>query len=490
MEILERGRPLSASSLWRLQRSFYADRGADAFRCVPHYVTNMPFFAQHLARVAAAVLEPLDRPLIVELGAGSGRFGYLFMRALRELRERPFVYRFTDFNQANLAFLREHPRLQPWLQAGVAEVAGLDVTEVPAPPGTDLYLANYLFGALPQDVVRLGDKGLEEGLPTWRLLPPEGDESAIDRLLLPYELEYRPRAPDPALEAHARKVGAGQPFLVPSTALACIESLKGEKPFLLLVADKGVKEPEEWSTWPVPPLARHGASVSFPVDFPLLQGGLPVVGSSPGLRLTGVAHRMAPEQLEAAGHALQLLDTFGPHQLLTLLDAVEGRALSFEQRMLLLEVSRHCPRVLSRLPSWPPLEGEDAPMLLRALEKVEANYYAKPGDDFDLPGHLGRLYHLAGDFGKAARWYRLRLESGRAEPALVTNLALCLYRSGQPREARRLLAQVAAFPPARELALRLEQPPPPWTAPRPAAEPPPWRPELLGLTGSFEPESL
>ena len=86
---------------------------------VPHFITCNAFIGRAYAKVLAGFLRdsvqpgavtPLDpaQPLyVVELGAGSGKFGFFMLRALVELRATcPFpldkvVYVMTDFTKQN-----------------------------------------------------------------------------------------------------------------------------------------------------------------------------------------------------------------------------------------------------------------------------------------------------------------------------------------------------------------------------------------------------
>ena len=84
-----------------LQRDFYAQRGLKAWNedLVPSYITNNPFIAEIYAGIVAAFLQDCmssaqrgypslspENPLrILELGAGTGKFSYLFLRKLTAL---------------------------------------------------------------------------------------------------------------------------------------------------------------------------------------------------------------------------------------------------------------------------------------------------------------------------------------------------------------------------------------------------------------------
>src|SRR6266849_367610 len=94
MHVLEADVPLSQSMLWRLQRTFYSDQGVAAWKSgnVPQAITTTPVIARAYARIVlgfwrdmASSLDPSQLVYIVELGAGSGRFAYRFLKAFAEL---------------------------------------------------------------------------------------------------------------------------------------------------------------------------------------------------------------------------------------------------------------------------------------------------------------------------------------------------------------------------------------------------------------------
>ena len=91
---LETDVPLSQSIIWRLQREFYDRRGLKVWAedMLPQYITNNPFIAEIYARIVFGFLSDCNRPgvggsgsispqnplRILELGAGPGKFSYLF----------------------------------------------------------------------------------------------------------------------------------------------------------------------------------------------------------------------------------------------------------------------------------------------------------------------------------------------------------------------------------------------------------------------------
>jgi hypothetical protein len=98
--VIERNQRLSRSLLWGLQRRFFEQKGVEAWRqnIVPHYITSNPFIANAYAHLvfgflrdcqANALLPDPNQPLyIVELGAGSGRFAFRFLKQFQRLHAR------------------------------------------------------------------------------------------------------------------------------------------------------------------------------------------------------------------------------------------------------------------------------------------------------------------------------------------------------------------------------------------------------------------
>src|SRR5579859_3157032 len=93
--VLDKRERLSRSCLWRLQRAFFNQYGLEAWSegIVPHYVTSNPRMAAAYARLVLDFLHASptrtsqsSHVYIVELGAGSGRFAYRFLKKFRALQ--------------------------------------------------------------------------------------------------------------------------------------------------------------------------------------------------------------------------------------------------------------------------------------------------------------------------------------------------------------------------------------------------------------------
>src|SRR5438445_12377413 len=143
--LLEQNVPLSQSVIWRLQRDFYAQRGLKAWNedLVPSYITNNPFIAEIFVGIVAAFVQDCissaqrgyqslsaENPLrILELGAGTGKFSYLFLRKLTPLLQRQNIplqlvrYCMTDTSESLITEWRANTYLQEFVSSGMLEFA-------------------------------------------------------------------------------------------------------------------------------------------------------------------------------------------------------------------------------------------------------------------------------------------------------------------------------------------------------------------------------
>ena len=169
---------LRDSLLWELQRSFYANYGAGAWcnAMVPNFVTSNGYIAGAYAQVVLDFVvdwysrDDCDRtkPIyVVEVGTGSGKFGFLLAKKLLLMREHfpkvnipadapaggggggggggsgggrrgggarrlappPVRVVLTDFTDQNIDFCEAHPSMQPLLDAGILDLAVFDANK-------------------------------------------------------------------------------------------------------------------------------------------------------------------------------------------------------------------------------------------------------------------------------------------------------------------------------------------------------------------------
>ena len=208
--VVERGKRLSDSLVWRLQRESYLRRGEQAWLAdqVPSYITSNTYIAAAYARVVLGYLRDHaaatagDAPFyVLELAAGSGEFSFLFLKKLLALlRATPTLaplrlrYVMSDLAPANVEAWRGRAGLKPFVEAGVLDFATFDVErdgqltllhsgETLRPDSLRnplTVIANYTFDTTAQDVFWIRDGVLHEGLVT-TLSSREADELATRR---------------------------------------------------------------------------------------------------------------------------------------------------------------------------------------------------------------------------------------------------------------------------------------------------------------------
>ena len=283
MYVLEAATPLSRSMVWHLQRTFYADQGIEAWTRsgVPQSVTNSPNLARAYARIVSsflhdlrASLDPTQPVYIVELGAGSGRLAYRFLKAFAELHEhqtQPVVYVLTDASPPVIDYWRDNPRLRPFIAAGVLDFARFDLLE-PGPlellnSGTTLSLetvgnpvvvfANYIFDSIPQDAYTIKGGQLFANLVTVSASHPELDLKAPDsqvRIGIGFTTDPEPTdidaEPDPVVRELLRTYSAhldDTTLLIPRAAMACVRHFKdmGRGRGLCVISDFGDTREDE-----------------------------------------------------------------------------------------------------------------------------------------------------------------------------------------------------------------------------------------------------
>src|SRR6266849_4609723 len=224
--LLESDVPLSGSLIWRRQREFYAQRGLKAWTedNVPQFITNNPFIAEIYARIVfnflcdsvelggkeSRPLSPQNPLRILELGAGPGKFSYLFLRHLMPLLRAEGIalntarYCMTDCSENLIQAWRTNRYLAEFVECGMLEfeflqagdeiksgfISGQAAEGSASTSGPLVLLANYVFDSLPQDAFVIQEGKIFEALvTTTRSDRSAGDEGieALSRLQFSYK---------------------------------------------------------------------------------------------------------------------------------------------------------------------------------------------------------------------------------------------------------------------------------------------------------------
>lgn len=518
-DVLESGRRLSESSTWRLQREFFDRRGAKAWseNRVPSHVTSNAYIAEAYLQVALRFIQdcvaaPPGSPMaidprkpvhIVELGAGHGYFGYLFLCKLLEVSARlpfampPVRYVLTDFTESNLEAWRKHPRLEPFFEAGMLDLARFDAerdtelrlerareTLTPASaPNPIIVVANYVFDSLSHDVFRIEGGKLEEGLATLRIARPAapGQKDVLEQVDVQYE--YR-RIADPAsyyrgepianriLGAYGGRLG-DTAFTFPLGALRCLEHLGAiaGRRMLVLSADKGHARELDLLALSDPSLAHHNGCISMMVNFHALgemvagQGGfmLAQTNRSAALEICALAMCHGQPLRETRLAFEQAFEKVGPTDVFRLLDHVNLEKMDLDALLSVLRMASWDPvTFLTLAKHFHRVAGdayiEQLQRLREALHKVWTLHFPLR-DGKDVSFDLGYVYYAMRRYREAMSFYRHSLELYGPHPVTLFNLGLCEYQQGKLDEALTLfdqaLEQDSSYAPARDWRLRV-----------------------------------
>jgi len=476
---------LSESSLWDHQRRFYA-RGAEGIwgtATVPHGITSNPRIANTYARLALTFLRGVkatpasdergdgDLPYIVEFGGGAGRFGYLFVRQLRELAPGlRFTYVLTDFSADRVASWADHPSYRPLIEEGLIDFAVLDADR-PGPlqlvvsgrtltPGSlrgpVVGIANYVFDTLRHDSFAIRGGELME---TRVSLPNGADAAADGEAVTGLEWETVPCGPIPddlvpILDLY-RETLDDTAVLVPVGGLRCLDFLADltSGPTCALVADKGHCTPAELCSHEAPSVVFHGSGFSLMVNFDLLaryvreRGGLAILPREPARSL--VVATFVQGDLEAPAQFKswvqdQLVDT-GPDNYFTLRPLLSGgSAPSIETILASLRLSRFDPALLvdllpGLLEVLPIVPDSMRSEIERVLVQVWDNYFPI-GEPIDMALCLGLAFSAMERFPEAVDFLEMSVKE-HAESA-PSAFAMAVARRGQ-RDLRLALEWVA-----------------------------------------------
>ncbi len=432
-------------------------------------------------RPARVPLQPLH---ILELGAGSGRFAFLFLTVLEAIERRagvtrlPIRYVMTDATEATIGFWRRHEALAPFVRAGRLDFARFDAetdgtlvlrharhTIAPATPVTRLVvIANYVFDGLRHDSFTVRRGRVYDYLAAAELprRGPAADASLTWRVGPQVTTPY----PEDAFNAIVRSyatMGTEGRLVFPVSALRCLDRLAAlaREDVLVLAADRGTTDAAEAIARPVNlELARHG-SLSLPVNFHALRtwvtdrGGqafhpakkhrhLHVTALALGARPGGWPETRAAYE-ETIGHG-------GPDELYDLRHALTDTAdrLGAAELLSMIRLSGNDARVMAECirPLWRHLAGADTRLRLQIRDAALAawDHYFHLGEEYDLAFNLALLLYETHAYADAHALFTESLRLYGENGATLWNRGLCEVALGKPDEA------MASFQRARTLA--------------------------------------
>lgn len=513
-EVLERDVPISQSLIWKRQRDFYLQRGLKAWTedLVPSYISNNSFIAEVYAGIVFAYLRDCialraqdPRPVssanpvrILELGAGSGKFSYLFLRELTALMRRQEIdpaqvrYCMTDAADGVLEEWRGNGYLAEFVAQGMLQFELFRAEEGLQSPflsgrdrgGPLVVIANYVFDSLPQDVFRIEQRQIAEFLMTTSGPDPQTAASAgpatipakaIPRLqfsfrnaTLPRERysnpvwnsildDYRARlSPEPASGAMTI------PF--PCVTLRVLEEIAGfgDGRMLVLAADKGFAHENILSLSQAPPAFEFHTENCFSqmVNFDAIGKSFEAAG---GRALRPDKHTLsfniccflagrAGEQFPATESAYrETQQGFGPDDLFTLLAGLNANmeGMTVSEILSVLRLTRWDTTALMRL--FPVVSRQLRAVVVErydlreAVLRAWANHYPVSRQDNEVAFYCGVILLELRFFAEAFTMFRASQKCLGPSAPTSYNLGLCAQGMNRRDEALAAMKEACAL---------------------------------------------
>ncbi|MDH6097501.1 tetratricopeptide repeat protein [Anabaenopsis sp. FSS-46] len=505
---LEQNQPLSQSLLWELQRNFFAQQGINAWNhnTVPHYITSNPYIANAYAKVTLGFLrdwqpslDPTHPIYILELGAGSGRFAYHFLKKFwaffphTSLNYLTVKYILSDFSPSNLHYWHHHPFLQTYFQQGKLDIAQFDAqnsqslhlqhanqthTTLKNPL---IVLANYFFDCLPQDAFTLKQNQLYASLVNLTLpnhrTPNLEDPDLVHHLQITYS--DRPITPNyygnPAynqLLHHYQQHLNNTTVLLPIVGLKCLDNLRqlSQNRLLLISGDKGYSKLEDLGDRPKPHMAFHGSCFSLMVNYHAIgqyvinQGGqaLDTPHRHASLNISAFMFGHPPTEYAETRHGYSdAIINNSPDDFFHLKKAMESQwdsfaaawgadRLTLQQLIAYLRLSGwdaniflNCLSSLNKLIET--TNQTQRQELIQIIENIWDTYYPI-GETQDLPFQLGKLLLKLQDYSQASYYFQQSLKLHGLQAKTLQHLGQCYRHLNQHDAAMYCLDQSLNLP--------------------------------------------
>jgi len=502
--ILESNQRLSQSLLWKHQRNFFISQGIEAWNTgkVPHYATSNPLIAKAYGNVVFGFLRdcnlntqtPLDltQPVyIVELGSGSGRFSYHFLKQFFEdygtstLGEIPVKYIMTDFAQQNLDYWQSHPKLHPFVNQGLLDFAQFDIEKdstlklVHADEILDssnlknplIVIANYFFDSIPHDLFHIDNGVLYETLITLTT-PTSHPESKETTELESIQISYTDSIitadsyyDDPALNVVLKDYQNSLKstyLLLPITALNCLSKLRqlSSDRLLFLSGDKGYSSEDSLEGRGIPNLTKHHGCFSFMVNHHAIaqytnnQGGQALIPNHLHRSLDISAFLWYGGDCVETHHAYEnTINQASPDDFFALKKALEPHfnTLSLKEILAYLRLSRWDFKIFfgcfhSLMQQVATTSEQLHQEIFTAIQNVWATYYFI-GEEQDLPLHLSMVLYQMGYYSWAIEFLDHSRSLYGDDPGIYYNKAMCYHRLELPDKAAEVLDKARAIYP-------------------------------------------
>ncbi len=486
--VIEQHKRFSQSALWRMQREYFDKEGINAWvNQVPFYITSNPFIANSYAQLVLAFIrdwlvkhpDAKNHPFyIMELGTGSGRFSYYFVKTLHALLQGlnlshiKICYIMSDFTKHNMQYWEEHSALKPFIENGLIDFAMYDMEaerpitlvkqnirlspEVLVNPLT--LFANYIFDTISHDSFAVHEGKLYE-----LLLSLSTDEKNMEnnrpvnmeKIAVDYGVHEIKSAyyGDPHLDSildEYKKSLTESSFLFPIGSFNAIKFLKklSNNKLFIVSTDKGYSTIESLDHLGHPSISFHG-SFSMMVNFHAIanyfknSGGdaflqTPRKGIKTSVFASGFTFSEMPETTLAID---EWVEGFSPSDYFTLhrrmSDSFQECALeTIASHMQLAGWDPHIYlKLTARVTSLIPQSDSDTiQFIAQNMAKMAANYYHMPKTECIL-FEIAVFFHAIKRYDEAEKYYLLAHPYVGDQFGLSYNLALCQHHLNQNEKA-------------------------------------------------------
>lgn len=429
--VLETHKRLSESITWEILRDYHSKRGVSAFEVVPYKVTNNCLFVSMMTDLLLASMNDHEDIIdtqyvqqILELGSGSGCFGFRLMSQLERKKNRfekfrnlKVKYSMTDFADSNVEAWRIHPAMQTLVEAGLIEFDTLNINteldkKVTQNHNPLIVIANYLIDDLHHDGFFVENGKVLECLYSAQYscsqddaekLPKPGNLSWNIRNVEITEDSFADKTVYEVLKSYEDQEGFG--FALPVGAFRLIQQLRQltDENFVFIGADWG--STTLWSKTPITPTIHGGetGSLSVSVNFDALKKYVTLIGGNCeiaevfGLKIFVITmiknsrrqdhvmfelhERIAAENPPGLFSFMCEMIASSPEQIPVVGLLVRClKSCHYEPEILLLFVDRFFDRLIQAIEK---LNAADAVILNEVLAKVLQNVYSVSGVSID-----------------------------------------------------------------------------------------------------------
>lgn len=472
---------ISQSGLWKIQRDYYRHLGMAAWDDkTPYYVTNSQVISESYADLITAFL--LDHPpdvgqplYILEMGSGTGRFGYQLARELtrkfqyfQSLCPLQFTVILSDIVEDNVKFWEQHPRLadlgpridfaliepgfedRVWLRRSRQKLADLSNPLV--------VVANYIFDSIPHDEFRVHNGQVEECLIeiVAKAQCPNSSPERLDARDIEIVRSYRPieaatyydDARHREVLLHYQKSVAQGSVTVPVAALDCLDRLRQLGKLLLISSDRGFTSAEAMAVYPDHPLALHEGCFSHMVNYHAISLSFPGALSTQRHLLDGVQTvcfsdlPSGPQLNYAFGERIERKNAINnANDLFSILrDKPPFRGLLGFVKLHLNDPNAFSAVAKRLSENLAGLCYGDHHEVVSTLEQVwDHDYYFRGSPNITF--WLAHLYACLGLFERALSFYDLTIERQGVDEMLLYLQGSCWQAMGNAEQARNLYRQ-------------------------------------------------